>query len=371
MKADAGRIKQEILDFIHTYGCEQAPDEAFDALARDVFTYQYTYDLPYRRYCAAKRITPASLRDWREIPPMPVDGFKHLTLSTIPTDQCEAVFMTSGTTHGGAMRGRNFHPDLEVWDESMIVPFRHFIMPDRDRIRIAVISPAWDMNQNSSLSRYLTKAVEQCGSEGSGIYFDERGLKFDGIIDFLNRAVADQEPVMLMGVSSSYLYLLDYLHERNLTFALAADSRLFDTGGFKSTKRDITEDQMLAELEQTLGVPRHHCVNMYGMTELSSQIYDQNILSWYTDGTSNYLKANPSWVRTVFLDPNTLTPVKDGETGVIAHYDLANWNSCIGILTEDLGHRTPDGFLLQGRAKGAEARGCSIAVDEVISANRG
>lgn len=70
------------------------------------------------------------------------------------------------------------------------------------------------------------------------------------------------------------------------------------------------------------------------------------------------------------LDPETLTPVKDGETGVIAHYDLANWNSCIGILTEDLGHRTPDGFLLQGRAKGAEARGCSIAVDEVISANR-
>lgn len=205
---------------------------------------------------------------------------------------------------------------------------------------------------------------------GSGVFFDEHGLKFDEIIAFLNRAVSDGEPVMLMGVSSSYLYLLDYLHEHDLTFALAPDSRLFDTGGFKSTKRDITEDQMLDELEQTLGVPRHHCVNMYGMTELSSQIYDQNILSWYTDGTSNYLKANPAWVRTVFLDPETLTPVKDGETGVIAHYDLANWNSCIGILTEDLGHRTPDGFLLQGRAKGAEARGCSIAVDEVISANR-
>ena len=147
---DARRIKRGILDFIHTYGCEQAPEEAFGALARDVFIYQYTYDLPYRRYCAAKRVTPATLKDWREIPPMPVDGFKHLDLSTIPTEQCEAVFMTSGTTHGGKMRGRNFHPDLEVWDESMIVPFRHFIMPDRERIRIAVISPAWDMNQNSA-----------------------------------------------------------------------------------------------------------------------------------------------------------------------------------------------------------------------------
>ena len=49
---DARRIKRGILDFIHTYGCEQAPEEAFGVLARDVFIYQYTYDLPYRRYCA-------------------------------------------------------------------------------------------------------------------------------------------------------------------------------------------------------------------------------------------------------------------------------------------------------------------------------
>ncbi len=80
-------------------------------------------------------------------------------------------------------------------------------------------------------------------------------------------------------------------------------------------------------------------------------------------------EANPAWVPTVFLDPETLTPVKDGETGVIAHYDLANWNSCIGILTEDLGQRNPDESCC--RAGRREPRlGCSIAVDEVISANR-
>lgn len=133
--------------------------QAFGALARDVFIYQYTYDdLPYRRYCAAKRVTPATLKDWREIPSMPVDGFKHLDLSTIPTEQCKAVFMTSGTTHGGKMRGRNFHPDLEVWDESMIVPFRHFIMPDRaypHRRDFAGMGHEPEL----SLSRYLTKAV--------------------------------------------------------------------------------------------------------------------------------------------------------------------------------------------------------------------
>lgn len=102
---DARRIKRGILDFIHTYGCEQAPEEAFGALARDVFIYQYTYDLPYRRYCAAKRVTPATLKDWREIPPMPVDGFKHLDLSTIPTEQCDSGLRVKMCVWLGVSRG--------------------------------------------------------------------------------------------------------------------------------------------------------------------------------------------------------------------------------------------------------------------------
>ena len=88
--------------------------------------------------------------------------------------------MTSGTTHPG-QRGRNYHPDLEGWDASMIGPFRHFIMPDRERLRIAVLSPAWEMNHNGSLARYLTRAVEQCGSEGSGFFFHVDGLDCAGV----------------------------------------------------------------------------------------------------------------------------------------------------------------------------------------------
>lgn len=361
-------IKREVLDFIAQYGCGKAPDEAFDTLAKHIFAFQFERNLPYRAYCMSKRVTPQTLANWMQIPPMPVDGFKMLTLTSVPEQDCEAVFTTSGTTHPG-QRGRNFHPDLQVWDESMIVPFRHFIMPDRERIRIAVLSPAWDMNEHSSLSRYLTRAVEQCGAEGSGFFFHEDGLDFTGVERFLDEAAADGEPVMLMGASSAYLYLLDYLDKQGKTYALAADSRVFDTGGFKSTRTDMTVDDLYAAFERVFGVKRSHCVNMYGMTELSSQIYDQNILSYYTDGSSNYLKATPSWVRSVFLDPASLTPVADGEQGVIAHYDLANWNSCLAILTEDLGVRTEHGYVLNGRAKGAEARGCSITVDEVMAAN--
>ena len=37
------------------------------------------------------------------------------------------------------------------------------------------------MNEHSSLSRYLTRAVEQCGAEGSGFFFHEDGLDFTGV----------------------------------------------------------------------------------------------------------------------------------------------------------------------------------------------
>ena len=57
----------------------------------------------------SKRVTPQTLANWMQIPPMPVDGFKMLTLTSVPEQDCEAVFTTSGTTHPG-QRGRNFHP---------------------------------------------------------------------------------------------------------------------------------------------------------------------------------------------------------------------------------------------------------------------
>jgi hypothetical protein len=73
-------------------------------------------------------------------------------------------------------------------------------------------------------------------------------------------------------------------------------------------------------------------------------------------------------VRTRAYDPETLRPVPDGEVGVLRHWDLANVNSVMALQTADLGRVLPGGFELLGRARGAAARGCSIAMDELLSA---
>ncbi len=62
--------------------------------------------------------------------------------------------------------------------------------------------------------------------------------------------------------------------------------------------------------------------------------------------------------------------MKDGRPGLLAHFDLANLGSVSAVLTEDVGVGEPGGFRLLGRAAGAEPRGCSIAMDDLLAAVR-
>lgn len=104
---------------------------------------------------------------------------------------------------------------------------------------------------------------------------------------------------------------------------------------------------------------------MYGMTELSTQFYDHG------NSTVPSVKSGPHWIRTRLINPLTGEEVVKGEKGVLVHCDLANFNSVTTILTEDLGAEKEEGFILLGRAQGAEAKGCSMAVDEFIQAAKG
>ena len=160
------------------------------------------------------------------------------------------------------------------------------------------------------------------------------------------------------------MHLLDALRERGLRFVLPAGSRILDTGGYKGQARDLPLQAFYDALAETFGVPRSECINMYGMTELSSQFYDAGNHSLPS------VKRAPHWVRSRVLDPLSGRELPGGERGLLAHCDLANVNSAIAILTEDVGVAVDDGFLLLGRAEGAEATGCSLAVQAFLEATR-
>lgn len=353
-------IVSDILTFL---GNPTYINEKFNALALSLFAYQFENNLPFQRFCKGRGKTPRVVKSWRDIPAVPINAFKDLTLSCAAPEECARVFMTSGTTRGD-VKGRHYHPTMAVYDASMLRNFVHHVMQGRTQVRMGLLFPNEILMPNSSLAHYLGLAMTQLGTPDSAYYLDESGLQVDALCDALRQAQLNREPFFLIGASYSFVHLMDALQARSRTFQLPAGSRLLDTGGFKGQSREVPMDAFYDQLSATFGVSRDHCLNMYGMTELSTQFYDAG------NRTVPSVKRGPHWIRSRLLDPLTGNDVPAGERGILAHTDLANFNSVVTILTEDVGQSSEDGFILLGRAQGTQAKGCSLAVDEFLQAAR-
>jgi hypothetical protein len=353
-------IVQALLAFIAQDGCT---DAEFDAMALRLFAHQHANNAAYRRFCQLRGTTPRTVKSWREVPAVPISAFKEVTLSCAPADSAERVFMTSGTTRGD-VKGRHYHPTIAVWDASFTGNFARRFMQGTQRLPMAILFPDEQVMSNSSLAHYLAMAVRHFGADDSAWFVTPQGMDVDGVIAWLERAQGRGTPCALLGASYSFVHLVDAFAARGLRFTLPAGSRILDTGGYKGHSRELPLEDFYAGLSSAFGVPRERCINMYGMTELSTQLYD--------DGNAQVpsVKTGPHWLRSRLVDPLTGREVPRGERGVLVHCDLASFNSVTSILTEDVGVAAGEGFLLLGRAEGAQAKGCSLAVEEFLQATR-
>jgi len=338
-------------------------EDAFNGLALRLFAHQFQHNTAFQRFCQQRGRTPRTVRRWQDIPAVPINGFKDLTLSGVEPGACERVFMTSGTTRGD-VKGRHYHPHLQVYDRSMTLNFRQRFMAGRERMAMGILFPDEQLMPNSSLAHYLALALREFGTPESRYFLDQDGLQFEDLCETLAQVQRAGEPLALLGASYSFVHLMDALRAGGLAFQLPAGSRLLDTGGFKGQSREMDMDEFYAQLSATFGVPRSACINMYGMTELSTQFYDDG------NAVLPAVKSGPHWIRTRVLDPLTGQEMPPGERGILAHTDLGNFNSVVTILTEDVGVAVEGGFQLLGRAQGAQAKGCSLAVDEFLKAAR-
>lgn len=142
------------------------------------------------------------------------------------------------------------------------------------------------------------------------------------------------------------------------------------TGGFKGRTRAIDPVEMRTLLARRYGVPDAWIVAEYGMTELSSQMYETTLADAIAGVTSGPRRLRPpGWVRIAVCDPETLAPLPGGAVGLLRIEDAANVDTLWAVQTSDLAHREgDDGIILLGRASGATPRGCSLAVEELSAA---
>lgn len=357
-------------------------DDAFNDLALRIFRFQCEALPTYGGFVRSRGKAPEDVSRWQEIPAVPTRAFKALTLISGDRDHVERVFRTSGTSGGEASRGEHHVRSLALYRASLLPNFRAHILPEsmippevmapeaaglagESPVSLLSLIPSPLVAPDSSVSFMVDAAMrELCG--GSGGYFvdPEQGIDMAGLNRALRRAEEGDRAVLIVGTAFAFVHWLDGEDGR---YRLPSGSRIMETGGFKGRSRAVSRDDLYDELNRRLGIPLRHIVNEYGMTELLSQFYEPVIRGGAPEAPSERFHLPPPWVRTRIVDPMTLEAVPEGEVGLLSHLDLANVGSVAAVLTEDLGHSVASGFRLIGRARGAEPRGCSLAMEELMA----
>jgi hypothetical protein len=192
-------------------------------------------------------------------------------------------------------------------------------------------------------------------------------LDLEGVAHAAARARAHSTPVLVLGTSFAFVHLLDEAGSRDLS--LPPGSRAMQTGGFKGRSREVEPAELRRGIAAAFALPEAHVVGEYGMTELSSQLYEGTLAAALGKLSSarHGVYLGPPWVRVTAVDPVHLAPLPAGETGILRIVDLANVDSSVAIQTSDRGRVTAEGVELYGRAPGAAPRGCSLAIEELFA----
>jgi hypothetical protein len=305
---------------------------------------------------------------------MPTVGFKEFELTSLPVEERAHVFHSSGTTE--QRPSRHFHnlESLSIYEASLLPWFQAHLtlrLPGpqnarthsaSDKPKYLILTPPPDHAPNSSLVHMFETIRRDLGSFGSVFTGQVQNdgawhLVLNETLNELHYSTELNRPVTLLGTAFSYVHLLDHLKESKLRFQLPAGSSALETGGYKGRSRTMPKAELHALITSLLGIPPNHIVCEYGMSEASSQAYDSVIGQ---PQTSWRIFRFPPWARAQIISPETGCEVREGETGLIRIFDLANVFSVMAIQTEDLGIKRGSGFELIGRSAVAEPRGCSL-----------
>lgn len=363
----------------------------FLALARRVLAHQAENNADYARYAARLGVDLAGLDDPLDAPPVPTDAFKRLRLSTFDPAEAVACFRSSGTTQ--ADRSEHLFRTLAPMRASIEPPFLRYVLPDLApgaTMPMVVLAPTPAQAPDSSLYFMLGHVRERFGRAGGRAHFFAADLRLDAaaVCRALEDLAGRGEPVLLLGPSFAYVHLFD--RSSGFRVTLPPGSRLFETGGFKGRSREVPRAELHAMFADRLGLDPARIVGEYGMSELSSQLYEpclRRSLAGAQDAARDAWRVYvpPPWCAVRVLDPVSLAPVPVGQPGLVAFFDLANLDSVSAVVTGDLGTLVPAGepgdappgwhglpagcrgLALHGRAAGASAKGCSLAMDMLLS----
>ncbi|TXD49898.1 acyl transferase [Polaribacter sp. IC073] len=313
-------------------------EQEFTEVALAVFKHQFKNNKVYRSFCDLLYIHPSEVKTIQEIPFLPIQFFKSREV-VASVDEVEEVFTSSGTT--GSVTSKHLVTDINLYKESYLKGFAHFY-GNIEAYTVLALLPNYLERKGSSLVYMVDDLIRKSNNIESGFYLDNLNELAKKLIELDKNG----QKTLLIGVSFALLDLIEMQQ-----FKLK-NTIIMETGGMKGRRKELVREELHTVLQDGFGVAKIH--SEYGMTELLSQGYSKG----------NGIFNTPPWMRILTRDTEdalTMNPLeKNGGINVI---DLANYNSCSFIATQDLGKVHENGtFEIIGRFDNSDIRGCNLMV---------
>ena len=178
-------------------------EAGFEALALEIFRFQYNNNPVYREYARALGVPVDSVNSIVQIPYLPVHFFQSHTVQTTLFEP-QAVFESSGTS--GAVRSRHFIRDLSLYEKGFIKGFELFYGPVKEYCILGLL-PSYLERKNSSLVYMVEKLIRLSEHPRSGFYLRE----YEELLMLLNELQTRQQRTILIGVTFALLDLAEKL----------------------------------------------------------------------------------------------------------------------------------------------------------------
>lgn len=311
-------------------------DAQFEREALIAFKYQFEHNPIYRSFCDLLYKHPSEIKHSKDIPFLPIQFFKSHEVIT-ENQSPEITFSSSGTT--GSITSKHHVTDVSIYEKSFRDAFAKAYKNPKDLVILALL-PSYLERSGSSLIYMVEDLIKTSNHPDSGFYLND----YEALSKKINVLEANGQKTLLIGVSFA---LLDFVEQ--YTFNLN-HTTVMETGGMKGRRKELIRDELHDVLCKGFGTQHIH--SEYGMTELLSQAYSKG----------NGIFTTPPWMKIYTRDTeDALSIHTSSKSGGINVIDLANYNSCPFIATQDLGRVYNDGsFTVLGRFDNSDIRGCNL-----------
>jgi hypothetical protein len=341
--------------------------DSFESLAVDIARFQYELNPGFAR--AVMQHT-GRLEILGDLPLVPTDVFRLCRVAVHPPELDQIVFRTSGTT--AEQTGNHPVRLLQTKEHLALLQAERTLFSDFKRGVVVALSPPPREAPSSSLVHLMQTLMKRfdgraLSSDPEGVAFriDEpgrflcpaQGIDIEGLKRAARVALHRSEAFFILTTSFALLATLEELDGEKLR--CPDRTVIMITGGFKGRRTELSEDDLRQRCASTFSISPQKIIGEYGMTELSSQLFESDIKGIY---------AAPPWLRVAAVAPHDFRQVREGEPGLAHFIDLANVDSCLSIVTQDLVRQVKGGIELLGRAPRAIPRGCSLPFEGLLLA---